>query len=91
MSFVIAYYSGFSKTYGDFCYSIRWFLVFVPSFLFYLPEFFQSNFKYKKVAVLSIHGMGETDSSYSVPLVEDLRNLVGSSEWERDIHFESIY
>lgn len=45
----------------------------------------------KKVAVLSIHGMGETDSSYSVPLVEDLRNLVGVSEWERDIHFESIY
>jgi hypothetical protein len=34
MLLVIGYYSAFSKTFGDFCYSIRWFLAFLPLLLF---------------------------------------------------------
>lgn len=43
MLLIIGYYSACSRRFGDYCYSIRWFLLFVPSFLFYLPRFFQQR------------------------------------------------
>ncbi len=43
MFLLILYYSTCSRRFGDYCYSIRWFLLFLPPFLFYLPQFYQKK------------------------------------------------
>ena len=45
----------------------------------------------KKIAFLTLHGMGETEDTYHEDLLDDLIPLVGPTAWNNDIHFGSIY
>ena len=44
----------------------------------------------KKVALLTLHGQGDTDRNYHKELVEELSDEVGSNRWS-DVHFSSIF
>lgn len=44
----------------------------------------------KKLAILTIHGMGNTGKEYNRPLVNKLKQYVGENQWN-DVHVESIY
>ena len=43
----------------------------------------------KKIAVIAIHGMGDTDEDYDEPLKKNLKSML-KDEWE-EIHFDKIY
>ena len=44
----------------------------------------------KKIAVIAIHGMGDTDRDYAKPLKENLESILDPAEWE-EIHFDDIW
>ena len=44
----------------------------------------------KKLALLTLHGMGTTEKEYYVDLRDDLISLVGKNAW-KDVHFEPVY
>ena len=44
----------------------------------------------KKLALLTLHGMGTTEKEYYVDLRDDLIFLVGKNAW-KDVHFEPVY
>ena len=44
----------------------------------------------KKVALLTLHGQGDTKKSYHKELVEELSDEVGANIWSQ-VHFSSIY
>ncbi len=45
----------------------------------------------KNIAVLTVHGMGDTNINYSKSLKKKLRRYVGKFIWDKEVHFESIY
>ena len=45
----------------------------------------------KKIAFLTLHGMGSTRRDYYMDLRDDLIPLVGQNVWKNDIHFGHIY
>ena len=45
----------------------------------------------KKIAFLTLHGMGTTKKCYYKELLEALKKDVGEDRWDEDIHFEHIY
>jgi hypothetical protein len=45
----------------------------------------------KSIAVITIHGMGDTNPSYYKRLEKKLRNYVGKSLWDEEVHLESIF
>ena len=45
----------------------------------------------KKVAVITIHGMGDTKRGYANQIRRDLSDRVGNNVWSNDIHFFPIY
>ena len=45
----------------------------------------------KKIAFLTLHGMGTTKRSYYEELRDDLKSDVGADIWNKDIHFDHIY
>lgn len=45
----------------------------------------------KSVAIITIHGMGDTDVNYYKSLKKKLRKYVGGDLWEERVHFESVY
>lgn len=44
----------------------------------------------KKLAVIAIHGMGDTDPNYAAPLSENLESMLGAAAWG-EIHFDYIW
>lgn len=44
----------------------------------------------KKIAVIAIHGMGDTDANYANPLKENLESMLKPAEWAQ-IHFDKIW
>ena len=44
----------------------------------------------KKIAVIAIHGMGDTDRNYAGPLRKNLKSMLTAAQWAK-IHFDSIY
>ncbi len=45
----------------------------------------------KKIAFLTLHGMGTTDEDYYEELRDDLIPLVGEDAWRNDLHFDHVY
>lgn len=45
----------------------------------------------KKIAFLTVHGMGTTDEDYYEELRDDLIARVGEDTWRNDIHFDHVY
>ncbi|MCO7225572.1 hypothetical protein [Pleionea sp. CnH1-48] len=45
----------------------------------------------KKVGVITIHGMGDTNPNYHLELVRKLRKRVGKSDWDKNVHLESCF
>jgi hypothetical protein len=45
----------------------------------------------KNIAVLTIHGMGDTSPNYHKNLERKLRKYVGKSLWDEEVHIESIF
>ena len=45
----------------------------------------------KKIAFLTLHGMGTTDERYYVELRDDLVARVGEDSWRDHVHFDHIY
>ncbi len=45
----------------------------------------------KSIAVITIHGMGDTDVNYYKSLKKKLRKYVGGDMWDELVHFESVY
>ena len=43
-----------------------------------------------KIAVIAIHGMGDTDENYADPLRENLESMLAPAEWA-EIHFDKIW
>ncbi len=44
----------------------------------------------KKLAVIAIHGMGDTDENFADPLRENVRDMLTTAQWA-DIHFDTIW
>ena len=44
----------------------------------------------KKIAVIVIHGMGDTDRNYADPLRENLESMLTAAQWA-EIHFDDIW
>ncbi len=44
----------------------------------------------KKIAVIAIHGMGDTNKKYADPLKENLESMLKPAEWA-EIHFDKIF
>ena len=44
----------------------------------------------KKIAVIAIHGMGDTDLNYAEPLRQNLVSMLKPGEWD-EIHFDKIW
>ncbi len=44
----------------------------------------------KKIAVIAIHGMGDTDPNYAEPLRQNLVSMLEPAEWD-EIHFDKIW
>lgn len=44
----------------------------------------------KKIAVIAVHGMGDTDRNYAGPLRKNLKSMLTAAQWAK-IHFDSIY
>ncbi|MGK0271427.1 MAG: hypothetical protein ACI88H_002086 [Cocleimonas sp.] len=45
----------------------------------------------KKVAIITIHGMGDTNPNYYKSLEKKLRKYVGKSLWDDEVHLESVF
>ncbi len=45
----------------------------------------------KKIAFLTLHGMGTTKRDYYEGLRDALKSDVGADIWNKDIHFDHIY
>lgn len=45
----------------------------------------------KKIAFLTIHGMGDTPEDYYKKLRDDQKSRIGANTWNNDIHFFPIY
>lgn len=45
----------------------------------------------KQLAIITIHGMGDTDRNYNQPLVEQLRQKIGGQLWDKQVHVESVF
>lgn len=45
----------------------------------------------KKIAFLTLHGMGTTKEDYYEELRDDLISLVGKDTWRNNVHFDHIY
>ena len=45
----------------------------------------------KNVAVITVHGMGDTNPNYYKSLERKLRKRVGKSIWDDKVHLESVY
>ena len=45
----------------------------------------------KNIAVITIHGMGDTSPNYHKNLERKLRKYVGKSLWDEEVHLESIF
>ncbi|NQZ58340.1 MAG: hypothetical protein HRT88_12845 [Lentisphaeraceae bacterium] len=45
----------------------------------------------KEVAVITVHGMGDTNPNYHKELEGKLRKYVGKNTWDNKIHLESVY
>ena len=45
----------------------------------------------KKIAFLTLHGMGTTDEHYFEELRDDMKRRVGEDTWNDDIHFDHVY
>ena len=45
----------------------------------------------KKIAFLTLHGMGTTSRAYYQDLRDDLIRQIGAATWRRDIHFGHVY
>ena len=45
----------------------------------------------KKIAFLTLHGMGTTDEDYYVDLRNDLKRMIGADAWNDNIHFDHVY
>ena len=45
----------------------------------------------KKIAFLTLHGMGSTPRNYYEELRDDLIPMVGTNTWNADVHFDHIY
>ncbi len=45
----------------------------------------------KKIAFLTLHGMGSTARDYYEELRDDLIPMVGTNAWNADVHFDHIY
>lgn len=44
----------------------------------------------KKLAVIAIHGMGDTDRDYAEPLRENLQSMLAPDQWA-EVHFDDIW
>ncbi len=44
----------------------------------------------KKIALLTLHGMGDTAKTYHEELIDDVKDRVGAAAWS-EVHFASIY
>ena len=61
--------------------------------LAYIPQVksnsvFQASFSFlKKVAIITIHGVGDTNPNYHQSLQRKLRSYVGEDTWDHDVHF----
>ncbi|MHA1537749.1 MAG: hypothetical protein ACTSUD_09345 [Alphaproteobacteria bacterium] len=45
----------------------------------------------KKIAFLTLHGMGDTPDNYHQDLLDDMKSRIGAATWDNDIHFGSVY
>ena len=45
----------------------------------------------KVVAIITIHGMGETNPNYHKSFEKELRKYVGQASWDETVHLESVY
>jgi len=45
----------------------------------------------KQLAIITIHGMGDTDRNYHQPLTKRLRAQIGQQVWDDNIHLESVF
>ena len=45
----------------------------------------------KSVAVITIHGMGDTNPNYFRGLEKKLRKYVGKTLWDEKVHLESVF
>lgn len=45
----------------------------------------------KKIAFLTLHGMGSTPRDYYEDLRDDLIPMIGATAWNDDVHFDHIY
>ncbi len=45
----------------------------------------------KKIAIITIHGMGDTDTNYYKSFEKKLRRYVGKELWDEEVHLESVY
>ncbi len=45
----------------------------------------------KKIAFLTLHGMGDTPGNYYQELLDDQKSRIGATTWNNDIHFHPIY
>jgi hypothetical protein len=45
----------------------------------------------KKIAVITLHGMGDTNPNYFKELEGKLRKYVGKNRWDEDVHLESVF
>lgn len=45
----------------------------------------------KKIAVITIHGMGETELGYATQFGQELASRVGQPLWDENVHFSQIY
>ncbi|MCZ6885954.1 MAG: hypothetical protein O7E53_06305, partial [Alphaproteobacteria bacterium] len=44
----------------------------------------------RKIAVIAVHGMGDTDKDYAEPLKNNLKSMLKPAEWAQ-IHFDRIW
>lgn len=45
----------------------------------------------KDIAVITVHGMGDTNPNYHKELESKLRKYVGKNTWDNKVHLESVY
>ncbi len=49
------------------------------------------NIMSKSVAIITIHGMGDTNRDYYMSLKKKLRKYVGKNLWNAEVHLESVF
>jgi hypothetical protein len=45
----------------------------------------------KEIAIITIHGMGDTNPNYYKALASKLKGYVGKNKWQEKVHLESIF